>query len=77
MSESLAPRSEHPDAELAACLRRFWPHREHESGTLRALACLLGFHLWLQPSYASLAERRKIRFCRWCRAVEIDGILHS
>jgi len=66
-----------PDAELAAHLRRFWPHREHESGMLRALGCLLGFHLWAQPDYSALVSRRSIRFCRWCSAVEIDGVRYS
>lgn len=63
-----------PDAELAGYLQRFWPHRNHESGTLRALGCFLGFHLWAQPDYSALASRRNIRFCRWCPTVEIDGI---
>jgi hypothetical protein len=66
-----------PDAELAAYLQRFWPHRAHESGVLRSLCCMLGFHLWAQPDYSALVSRRNIRFCRWCPAVEIDGIRYS
>ncbi|HSZ18122.1 MAG: hypothetical protein WBV28_19210 [Terracidiphilus sp.] len=65
------------DAKLAAYLQSFWPHRSHESGTFRNLACLFGFHLWAQPNYASLAPRRSIRFCRWCSCVEIDGTRYS
>jgi hypothetical protein len=62
-----------PDAQLAAYLQRFRPHRSHEAGTFGNLCCLLGFHLWAQPDYASLASRRSIRFCCWCPMVEIDG----
>jgi len=69
--------AESPDAELARSLQRLWPHRVHEAGTLRNLCCLLGFHLWAQPSYSSLVSRRCIRFCRWCATVEIDGIRYS
>ena len=69
--------AESPDAELARYLQRFWPHRVHEAGTLRNLGCLLGFHLWAQPDYSSLASRRSIRFCRWCNSVEIDGVRYS
>lgn len=65
---------ESPDAKLARYLQRFWPHRTHEAGTLRNICCLLGFHLWAQPDYSSLASRRSIRFCRWCDSVEIDGV---
>jgi hypothetical protein len=50
-----------------------WPHREHESGALRALMCLLGLHLWLQPDYSSITNKRAVRFCMWCSCVEIDG----
>jgi hypothetical protein len=66
-----------PDAGLAAQMQRLWPHRGHESGTFRNLCCLLGFHLWVQPDYSSLASRRRIHFCRWCPAVEIDGIPYT
>src|ERR1700743_1696145 len=68
---------EAPDAELARTLQRFWPHRVHESGTLRNLCCLLGFHLWAQPDYSAFASRRDIRFCCWCASVEIDGTRSS
>jgi hypothetical protein len=66
-----------PDAELARYLQRFWPHRSHESGTLRDICCLLGFHLWVQPDYSSLAPRHNIRFCRWCPTIEINGTRYS
>ncbi len=69
--------AESPDAALARYLQRFWPHREHEAGTLRSLCCFLGFHFWAQPSYSALASRRSIRFCRWCPTVEIDGTRYS
>lgn len=61
---------------LARSLRRMWPHREHESGLLRSLMCLLGLHLWLAPDYSSLVRRRNIRFCHWCSSVEIDGRIY-
>ncbi len=75
MSENFEVQS--ADAQLARYLQSFWPHRTHESGALRNLCCFLGFHLWAQPNYASLAPRRSIRFCRWCSCVEIDGARYS
>ncbi|HEY6489683.1 MAG: hypothetical protein WCC26_07900 [Terracidiphilus sp.] len=71
------PKNPQTDAELAAHLQRFWPHRAHESGALRALCCFLGFHLWAQPDYSALVSRRSIRFCCWCSTVEIDGVDYS
>ncbi len=65
------------DAQLAYYLQRFWPHRDHEAGTLRALCCLLGLHLWAQPDFSALASRRNIRFCLGCSTVEIDGVRYS
>lgn len=59
------------DAQLATGLRRMWPHREHESGVLRALMCWLGMHLWLQPDYSGIVRGRLVRFCLWCSCVEI------
>ncbi|HUN86226.1 MAG TPA: hypothetical protein VMU48_17740 [Terracidiphilus sp.] len=66
-----------PDTELARYLQNFWPHRSHESGTLRSICCRLGLHLWAQPDYTSVAPRRQIRFCLWCPTVEIDGKRYS
>jgi hypothetical protein len=63
-------------AQLARSLQQMWPHREHESGALRALMCRLGLHLWLQPDYSGFAQRRAVRFCLWCPCVEIDGRLY-
>jgi len=65
------------DAQLARSLQRLWPHRAHEAGTLRALCCLLGLHLWAQPDFSALASRRSIRFCLGCSTVEIDGVPYS
>jgi len=64
-------------AQLARTLQRMWPHREHESGVLRTMACGLGMHLWLQPDYSKLAPRQAVRFCLWCSSVEIDGKRYS
>ena len=60
------------DAHLARKLQQMWPHREHESGALRALMCRLGMHLWLQPDYSGSAPHRSVRFCLWCPCVKID-----
>jgi hypothetical protein len=65
--------SNHEVVGLVPTLQRMWPHREHESGALRALMCLLGLHLWLQPDYSSITNKRAVRFCMWCSCVEIDG----
>lgn len=75
-NEDLAMHWEEPHSEemqLARSLQRMWPHREHESGTLRSLMCFLGLHLWLAPDYTSIARRRNVRFCLWCSCVQIDG----
>ena len=67
----------HPEeTQLAKSLQRMWPHREHESGLLRSLMCLLGLHLWLAPDYTSLARSRNVRFCHWCSCVEINGRIY-
>ncbi len=63
-------------AQLARSLKRMWPHREHESGILRTLMCLLGLHLWLRPDYTGFAPKRDVRFCHWCSCVEIDGRIY-
>lgn len=65
-----------PDEQLARTLQRLWPHREHESGALRAFFCLLGLHRWAAPEYTGIAHGRSIRFCLSCSTVEIDGILY-
>ena len=65
--------SNHEVAQLVRTLQRMWPHREHESGALRSLMCLFGLHLWLQPDYSAIAQKRAVRFCLWCSCVEIDG----
>lgn len=59
--------------QLVRSFQRMWPHREHESGGMRALMCWLGMHLWLQPDYSAIVPRRAVRFCLWCSCVEIDG----
>jgi hypothetical protein len=65
--------SNHEAAQLVRTLQSMWPHREHESGALRALMCLIGLHLWLQPDYSAVAPKKAVRFCHWCSCVEIDG----
>lgn len=75
--ERISAIQDSSDAQLARYLQGFWPHRAHESGTLRNICCWLGFHLWAQPDYTSIAPRRQIRFCLWCPAIEIDGQRYS
>jgi len=34
------------DPELVTSLAKLWPHREHESNSLKNLCCSLGLHNW-------------------------------
>ncbi|MGH9489753.1 MAG: hypothetical protein ACRD17_04525 [Terriglobales bacterium] len=66
------------EPELAASLRRLWPHRSHESGAFRGFFCRGGRHRWARLNLeALLPERdRDVAFCRWCAAVRIGGVIY-
>jgi hypothetical protein len=64
------------NAELADVLRKLWPHRKNESDALRSVMCYFGFHRWTQMNLEHLLAERKVRFCRSCPGVEIDGVIY-
>jgi hypothetical protein len=64
------------DAQLANILRKLWPHRQHESNAFMHLMCYFGLHQWSPKDVERLLPERKVRFCRWCPGVEIDGVIY-
>ncbi len=71
------PTNNSTDAELARQLARLWPNREHESNALASLCCRIGIHRWRQLDLTDIAPNRNIRFCFWCSAIKIDGIIYT
>ena len=64
------------DAALANSLKRLWPNREHESNWFMQLFCRLGFHYWSELNLATVMPKREVRFCFWCPALKIDGVIY-
>lgn len=58
---------------LAQSLAKLWPHRVHESNWLKNLFCRMHLHRWARLELRELAPGRKIRFCRWCSKIDIEG----
>lgn len=52
-----------------APLQKLWPHRQHESNWLKALACTLGFHRWHTLTLNIGPELSRFDFCRWCAEI--------
>jgi hypothetical protein len=65
------------DAALAISLAKLWPHREHESNSIKALFCACGVHRWRQLKLDEWLPGKEIRFCFWCSSVKVDGIIYS
>jgi hypothetical protein len=65
------------DPELVTSLAKLWPHREHESNSLKNLCCSLGLHNWRQLDLSELHPGKEVRFCFWCSKIKIDGIIHN
>ena len=65
------------DAELVASLAKLWPHREHESNSVKSLFCHLGMHRWRQLDLTELLPDRQVRNCFWCSKVKLDGIIYG
>jgi len=73
-----APRAENTeDAALAKELARLWPHREHESNSIKSLFCSCGLHRWRALSLGDLALGKEVRYCFWCSRVRVDGVSYS
>lgn len=68
----------HPaDAELVASLARLWPHREHESNSIKNLFCSVGLHRWRPLDLSELHPERKVRYCFWCSKIKVDGVIYE
>jgi len=66
-----------PDAELAASLRKLWPHREHESNAIKGLFCSFGLHWWRQLDLSELHPEKEVRYCFWCSKIQVDGVIYD
>jgi hypothetical protein len=74
-SPSTLPRP--ADAELASSLAKLWPHREHESDSIKNLFCCVGLHRWRPLDLSELYPDKEVRYCFWCSRIRVDGIVHD
>jgi hypothetical protein len=66
------------DAALATTLKKWWPHREHESNSLKAFSCYFGVHRWRELKiHRFLPSDKEVRFCHWCSRIRIDGVIYE
>jgi hypothetical protein len=65
------------DRQLVVSLAKLWPHREHESNSVKNLFCCVGLHRWRQLDLNDLYPEKEVRFCFWCSKIRIDGIVHD
>ena len=77
MTGMAAPSEGLPEAELARCVAKLWPHREHEANVLLGQFCRVGLHRWRRLDLTELVPGRDILHCFWCSKVKIDGIVHD
>ena len=76
ISETAIKRSS--DTIAAKSLARLWPHRMHESSFLKNMLCHVGLHRWAQLALQRLLPgRTKVRFCRWCSKIEVNGVIYE
>jgi hypothetical protein len=74
-SPSTTPRP--ADAELVRSLAKLWPHREHESNSIKNLSCSLGLHRWRQLDLGELYPEQEVRYCFWCPKIKVDGVIYN
>ena len=65
------------NTELAARVAKLWPHREHESGSVRGLLCRAGVHRWRRLDLSELVPGHDVAHCFWCSGVKIDGVIYG
>jgi|HubBroStandDraft_6_1064221.scaffolds.fasta_scaffold673564_2 hypothetical protein len=66
------------DAALATSLKKWWPHREHESSSLKAFSCFCGIHRWRELKIQEfLPPGKEVRFCHWCSKIRINGVIYE
>jgi hypothetical protein len=65
------------DSEFVASLAKLWPHREHESNSIKNLFCCAGLHRWRPLDLSELHPEREVRFCFWCSKIKVDGVIYN
>jgi hypothetical protein len=65
------------DSELVSSLAKLWPHREHESNSLKNLFCGVGLHRWRPLDLSQLYPEKEVRYCFWCSKIKVDGVIHE
>jgi hypothetical protein len=66
------------DAALATALKRLWPHREHESSSVKAFFCLFRLHRWRKLDIEQvIPPGKEVRFCHWCSKIRINGVSYE
>jgi hypothetical protein len=73
---SSSPKSM-PDYALAASLAKLWPHREHESNSVKNMFCRFDLHRWRQLDLDELVPDKEVHFCFWCSKVRVDGVVYD
>jgi hypothetical protein len=64
------------DAILATSLKKWWPHREHESNSVKAFFCLCRIHRWRELKIQQfLPQGKEVQFCHWCSKIRINGVI--
>lgn len=66
-----------PDSELAVRMAKLWPHREHESNSVKGLFCRMGVHHWRRLNLTTLVPGKNILHCFWCSKVKVDGVIYD
>jgi len=75
IDEDPAPDS---DAALATSLKKWWPHREHESSSVKGFFCFCGVHRWRSLDLEEfLPPGKEVRFCYWCSKIRINGVSYE
>jgi hypothetical protein len=71
-------RAPDSDAALATSLKKWWPHREHESSSLKAFSCFCSIHRWRELKIQEfLPPGEEVRFCHWCSKIRINGVIYE
>jgi len=66
------------DAALATSLKKWWPHREHESNSVKAFLCFCHMHRWRELKIQQfLPPGKEVQFCHWCSKIRINGSIYE
>jgi hypothetical protein len=76
MPETSSPGFNNVDSALVGALAKLWPHREHESNSVKNLLCSLGLHRWRRLDLSELYPGIEVRYCFWCPKIKVDGTIY-